>query len=284
MSRIVSIDGQWLPEDEAKISVFDRGFLFADAIYEVTAVIGGRLIDYAGHTARLATSLAALKMVLPLSEADLLDLHRGLVTRNGLDEGLVYLQVSRGRAERDFTFAANLAPTLVGFTQSKAVLANPKAESGLTVATAPDRRWGRRDIKTVQLLYASLAKTAASAHGFDDVLLVEDGRVTEASSSNVLIVTAAGTLVTRPSSAAILPGLTRRSLLALAREARYPTEERAFSLREAQEASEVMISSATSLVLPVVRIDDEPVGDGRPGPVARHLREIYIAHQLAHAI
>ncbi len=284
MTRTVHVDGQWLAEGEARISVFDRGFLFADAVYEVTAVVEGRLVDYDGHAARLARSLAELRIPAPATGARLLDLHREIVERNGLGEGLVYLQVSRGSADRDFLFPADLSPTLVMFTQAKAVLSNPKAETGLFVVTLPEERWGRRDIKTVQLLHSSLMKVEARARGADDALLVEDGLVTEASSANVHIVTAAGALVTRGLSRALLPGITRASILDLARAAGLPCEERAFSPAEARAAAECFITSATSFVLPVVRIDGETIGDGRPGPVTRRLRELYIVDRLACAI
>ena len=284
MSRTVYVDGRWVPEGEASVSVFDRGFLFADAVYEVTAVVGGRLIDYGGHAARLARSLAALGIAPPVPEARLLDLHREIAARNALDEGLVYLQVTRGSVDRDFTYPDGLAPTLVMFTQSKAVLDNPKAEAGLAVVTLPDERWGRRDIKTVQLLHASLMKTEARARGADDALLVEDGLVTEASSANAHIVTRAGTLVTRDLGRALLPGITRASVLDLARGAGIACEERAFSPAEARSAAECFITSATSFVLPVVRIDGAPVGDGRPGPVTRRLRGLYVADRLASAV
>lgn len=281
MTRTVYVDGSWLPENEARVSVFDRGFLFADAVYEVTAVVGGRLVDFPGHQARLARSLAELGIPHPASEARLLELHREIVARNGLDEGLVYLQVTRGSADRDFLVPADLTPTLVMFTQAKALVANPTAETGLAVVTLPDARWGRRDIKTVQLLYASLMKTEARTRGADDALLVEDGLVTEASSANVHIVTAEGVLVTRELGPALLPGITRASVLELARAAGLPAEERAFSPEEARAAAECFITSATSFVLPVVRIDGDRVGDGRPGPMTRRLRALYIADRLA---
>ncbi len=284
MTRTVLVDGAWLPEGEARVSVFDRGFLFADAVYEVTAVVGGRLVDYPGHAARLSRSLLALGIPFPASGERLLALHREIVARNELAEGLVYLQVSRGAAERDFVVRPDLSPTLVMFTQAKAILADPKAEAGLAVVTLPDERWGRRDIKTVQLLHSSLMKTEARARGADDALLVEDGLVTEASSANVHIVTATGVLVTRDLGRALLPGITRASVLDLARGAGLPVEERAFTPDEARAAAECFITSATSFVLPVVRIDGAPVGDGRPGPVTRRLRALYVADRLAAAI
>ncbi len=284
MTRIVYLNGAWLPEADAKVSVFDRGFLFADAIYEVTAVIGGRLIEYAGHAARLQRSLAELALQLPLSPEELLAVHRDIVRRNDLQEGLIYLQVSRGAADRDFSYPKDAVPTVVLFTQAKPVLDNPRAKTGISVVTQPDLRWARRDIKTVQLLYPSMAKMEAARFGADDAWLVEDGFVTEATSATAHIVTRDGTLVTRELSNAILHGITRASTLEIARRAGIPVDVRPFTPEEALGAAEAFITSATSFVLPVTRIDGRPVGNGVPGPVTARLRELYIAEKLASAI
>lgn len=280
MNRIVYLDGAWLAEAEAKVSVFDRGFLFADAVYEVTAVIGGRLIDYAGHAARLQRSLSELSLACPLGPDALIAVHREIVARNALEEGLIYLQISRGAADRDFVFPKAARPTLVLFTQAKAVLDNPSNATGIAVVTLPDQRWARRDIKTVQLLYPSMAKMEAVRQGADDAWLVEDGFVTEATSANAHIVTKGGTLVTRPLSHAILPGITRASIVSLARGAGIPVEERAFTPEEAKEAREAFVTSATNFALPVTTIDSTPVGDGRPGPLTARMRALYIADRL----
>ncbi|KXF77783.1 D-amino acid aminotransferase [Paramesorhizobium deserti] len=284
MQRIVYVNGEWLPESEAKVSVFDRGFLFADAVYEVTAVIGGKLIDYAGHAARLKRSLGELRIPSPTDPDSLLEIHREIVARNNLDEGLIYLQISRGPADRDFAFPKNPAPTIVLFTQAKAILANPKVETGISVITIPDLRWARRDIKTVQLLYPSIAKMEAMRRNADDAWLVEDGFITEASSANAHIVTTEGKLVTRSLSSAILHGITRASVLDLARSVGVTVEERAFTPEEAKNAAEAFITSASSFVMPVTRIDDGPVGDGLPGPVTQRLRAAYIEDRLSGAI
>jgi D-amino acid aminotransferase len=284
MSRIVYLNGQWLPETEARISVFDRGFVFADAIYEVTAVTGGKLIDYAGHSGRLKRSLAALGIQAPVSDDDMLGLHREILLRNGMTDGLIYLQVSRGAEDRDFLFSDDLTPTFVMFTQSRPVLANPKWQTGISVITMPEGRWVQRQIKTVQLLYSSLAKMEARKQGADDAFFVEDGVITEASSSNAHIVTKAGTLVTRDLSNALLHGITRGSVLDLARHAGIAVEERGFTPAEAKDAAEVFITSATNFVMPVVRIDGQPVGAGTPGPVSETLRHHYIEDRLASAI
>lgn len=285
MSRIVYVNGAYLPEAEAKVSVFDRGFLFADGVYEVTAVVGARLIDFDGHVRRLRRSLAELSMASPAGDDELLAIHRELVSRNKLDEGGIYLQATRGVADRDFLYPPEgTKPSLVLFTQGRPVLDNPSAETGLRVALLPDLRWGRRDIKTVQLLYPSMAKMEAKRQGLDDAWLVEDGVVTEGTSNNAYIVTADGRIVTRALSNAILHGITRAAVLKLATEASLTVEERGFSPEEAKQAREAFITSASAFVLPVVEIGGAPVGDGRPGPLTRRLRAIYVAECLRTAI
>jgi Branched-chain amino acid aminotransferase/4-amino-4-deoxychorismate lyase len=284
LTRIVYLNGAWLAEAEAKVSVFDRGFLFADAIYEVTAVIGGKLIDYAGHNARLQRSLLELGIPLPMSEEDLLAIHRRIITLNQLDEGMIYLQISRGVADRDFGYPVDAEPTVVMFTQAKPVLDNPRAGTGITIATMPDWRWERRDIKTVQLLYPSMAKMEALRRGADDAWLVQDGFVTEGTAATAHIVTRDGVLVTRPLSNAILHGITRASIIDLAMGAGITVEQRAFTVDEAKQAAEAFITSATNFALPVVKIDGTPIGDGKPGPVAAKLGKLYLESRLATAI
>lgn len=284
MSRTVYLNGEWLPEEEAKVSIFDRGFLFADAIYEVTGVVGGKLLEYEGHAARLQRSTKELGITCPLSPEELLEVHREIVRRNDLTEGLIYLQISRGTADRDFAYPANPTPTLTLFTQAKPVLDNPKAKTGIAVALLPDQRWARRDIKTVQLLYPSMAKMEAAARGADDAWLVEDGFVTEASSATAHIITTDGKLITRQLSHAILHGITRASVLDIAEEAGIAYEERAFTPEEAKNAAEAFITSATNFVLPVVTIDGKTIGDGKPGPLTLKLRELYVSRKTANAI
>lgn len=277
MTRIVYLNGDWLPEDEAQVSVFDRGFLMADAIYEVTCVLEGKLVEYAGHAARLKRSALELGLEMPLADAECLAVHRDLVAKNNLDQGLIYPQLSRGAADRDFAYPpTDTAPTLALFTQAKNILDNRAAEQGISVVFVPDLRWGRRDIKTVQLLYPSMAKMEAKSCGADDAWLVQDGMVTEASSATAHIVTADGVLVTRELSHALLSGVTRASVLALAAEHGISVEERAFIPDEAKVALEAFITSATNFVLPVVRIEGAPVGDGRPGALTRELRRCYV--------
>lgn len=284
MDRTVYLNGAWVAEGDAKVSVFDRGFLFADAIYEVTAIIHGKLVDYPGHLARLKRSLDALGIAMPVAEAELLDLHKEIARRNGIEDGLIYLQVSRGVQDRDFVFPEAMEPTFVMFTQTKKVLDNPKWKTGLSVKTVPEGRWSDRQIKTVQLLYSSLRKTEANRQGYDDVLFVENGHITEASSANFHIVTQEGVLVTRDLSNALLHGITRGSILHLARQADLKVEERAFTPEEAKAASEAFVTSATSFVTPVVKMDGVTIGNGEVGPISRRLLDIYIREQLSAGI
>jgi D-alanine transaminase len=277
MSRTVYVNGSYLPEEEARISIFDRGFLFADGVYEVTSVLGGRLIDFPGHLARLHRSLGELEIPAPVGDEDLEAIHRELVARNGLDEGMIYLQVSRGPAERDFVWPADPRPSLVMFTQARPLADTPAARNGIRVITVPDIRWARRDIKTVQLLAPSMCKMMAKKAGCDDAWMVEDGCVTEGTSNNAWIVTPEGVLVTRDLSNAILHGITRAAVLAYAREAQIRVEERPFTVHEARGAAEAFITAASAFVTPVVEIDGSRLGDGRPGPVTRRLRELYLA-------
>jgi len=275
--RIVYLNGDFLPFAEAKVPVMDRGFLFADGIYEVSAVLDGRLVDNAAHLARLDRSLGEIGIRNPHGLTEWERLETELVARNGLTEGLVYMQVTRGVHERDFGFPpADTAPTVVMFTQAKTVAANPLAERGARVITVEDIRWKRRDIKSVALLAQVLAKQAAVAAGVSEAWMVEDGAVTEGSSSTAFIVTRDRRLVTRPLSTALLPGITRAAVLRLAEEAELTVEERLFSVEEARAAQEAFYTSASSFVMPVVEIDGAAVGDGRPGPLTRRLRELYI--------
>lgn len=284
MSRIVYVNGEYLPEEEAKVSVFDRGFLFADGVYEVTSVLGGKLIDFPGHAKRLWRSLGELEMDAPATEDELLEIHRELVARNEVVDGLVYLQVTRGAADRDFAYPKDTKPTLVLFTQSKPGLADtPVAKQGIKVISIPDIRWGRRDIKTVQLLYPSMGKMMAKAEGKDDAWMVEDGVVTEGTSNNAYIVKD-GKIITRHLGSEILHGITRAAVLRFAREAQMQVEERSFTIDEARNADEAFMTSASAFVMPVVEIDGVALGDGTPGPVASRLREIYLEESLKSAV
>jgi len=287
VSRIVYVNGDYLPEENAKVSVFDRGFLFADGVYEVTSVLGGKLIDFEGHAKRLARSLGELELAAPVTTEELLAIHRNLVERNDVTDGMVYLQVTRGAApDRDFAFPDpdEVRSSLILFTQSKPGLADsPAAKTGIKVISIEDIRWGRRDIKTVQLLYPSMGKMMAKKAGKDDAWMVEDGLVTEGTSNNAYIVKD-GVIVTRNLGTEILHGITRAAVLRFAREAQMRVEERPFTIQEAKDADEAFITSASAFVMPVVEIDGTPIGSGTPGPVAVRLREIYLEESRATAI
>ncbi|MEL6531750.1 MAG: D-amino-acid transaminase [Pseudomonadota bacterium] len=284
MTRTVYVNGEFVAEHEATVSIFDRGFLFADGVYEVTSVLGGKLIDFAGHAKRLQRSLDELEMDNPVSEQDLLEIHRKLVEENDIDEGLVYLQITRGAADRDFAYPKDTKPTIVLFTQAKPGLANaPAAKTGIKVISIEDQRWGRRDIKTVQLLYPSMGKMMAKAAGADDAWMVQDGAVTEGTSNNAYIVKG-DKIITRHLSNEILHGITRSAVLRFAQEAQMQVEERAFSIEEAKEADEAFVTSASTFVMPVVEIDGQPVGTGAPGAIASRLREIYLEESLKTAV
>ncbi|WP_298840007.1 D-amino-acid transaminase [uncultured Roseobacter sp.] len=285
--RTVYLNGEYMPENEAQISIFDRGFLMADGVYEVTSVLGGKLIDFDGHAVRLQRSLDELEMQNPISREDLLEVHRELVRVNGIDEGMIYLQITRGApGDRDFVFPdpATTAPTIVLFTQNKPGLANsPAAQKGMKVISIDDIRWGRRDIKTVQLLYPSMGKMMAKKAGADDAWMIEDGYVTEGTSNNAYIVKG-NKIITRALSNDILHGITRAAVLRFAQEAQMEVEERNFTIDEAKEADEAFITSASTFVMPVVQIDDAVLGDGTPGRVAPRLREIYLDESMKAAV
>ena len=286
MTRTVYLNGDYLPETEAKVSIFDRGFLMADGVYEVTSVLGGKLIDFAGHCARLARSLSELEMAAPCSDADLLAAHRELIARNKIVDGMVYLQVTRGNpGDRDFAYPGpDTTPTLVMFTQDKPGLAeNPAAKTGWRVITVPDARWGRRDIKTTQLLYPSMAKMMAKAAGVDDSWFVEEGVVTEGTSNNAYIIMG-NRIITRQLSNDILHGITRAAVLRFAVEAQMEVVERPFTVADAQGADEAFITSASAFVMPVVEVDGVRIGNGTPGAIVARLREIYLDEMRKAAI
>lgn len=277
MERIVYLDGQFINESEAKVSIFDRGFLFGDAVYEVTAVVGGKLVDNDGHMVRLQRSCNELQISLPVSTEAITKIQKDLIEKNNLNEGGIYLQISRGSAgDRDFAYPTGVKPTLVLFTQARSLLDTPKAVKGMKVITMEDIRWKRRDIKSVGLLAPCMAKQAAIDAKVDDAWFVEDGYITEGSSSNAYIVTKKGVLVTRPLSNDILHGITRKALLTLAEKEKITIEERLFSVEEAYQASEAFVSSATTFVWPVVEINGRTIAAGTPGIVAKKLRQIYI--------
>ncbi len=282
--RTVFVNGEYVPEDQAKISIFDRGFLFADGVYEVTAVLDGKLVDAMPHLARLRRSLGELQIDMPMSEDELLDMHRELVSRNGVEEGGVYLQITRGAAERDFAFPNRSEPSVVAFTQAK-LLHRPKfVETGVSVVTVPEIRWQRRDIKSVALLGQVLGKQMAKEQGAFEGWMVEDGVITEGTSSTAFIVDNEGRLITRHLSNAVLPGVTRLAVLDLVDQTGLDIEERPFTPDEAYAATEAFLTSASTFVAPVVEIDGRRIGSGRPGLIATKLRDLYIKRALDTAI
>ena len=287
MTRTVYLNGQYLPEGEAKVSIFDRGFLMADGVYEVTSVLDGKLIDFDGHVKRLARSLGELELTCPIGEGELLAMHRELVARNKIDQGMIYLQITRGNpGDRSFLFPdASVPATVVAFTQDiPNMIDAPAAKTGIKIITIPDLRWSRVDIKTVQLLYPSMGKMAAKKAGVDDSWFTDEaGRVTEGTSNNAYIVKG-NRIITRALGNDILHGITRAAVLRFAREAQFEIEERAFTPDEAKAADEAFSTAASLFVMPVVEVDGKPVGTGKPGPVATRLREIYIDEMRKAAI
>jgi D-alanine transaminase len=282
MSRIVYVNGRYVPYAQAAVHVEDRGFQFADAIYEVCEVRGGRLIDEARHMARLERSLGELQIPNPMSAAALGLVMRQVIGRNRVRDGLVYLQVTRGAGPREFYFpGSDVVPTVVCLARSVSpahVAAN--AVSGIAVKSLPDIRWQRCDIKTVMLLPACLAKEAARKDGAREAWFVDaEGFVTEGASSNAWIVDAAGAVITRQLGTDILPGVTRATLRDAIREEKITLIERPFRLVEAYDAREAFITSATQTVMPVVRLDGRPIGDGKPGQTVERLRRKF--HQFA---
>lgn len=282
MTRTVYVNGEYVPETEAKVSIFDRAFLMADGVYEVTSVIDGKLVDFDGHAKRLERSLSELEMRNPVTMDELLEIHRELVKRNDLEEGGIYLQITRGApADRDFAWPdPDKVPSgIVLFTFAKKLVEMPSIKTGIKVISIPDERWSRRDIKTTQLLYPSWGKMMAKKKGCDDAWMVEEGVVTEGTSNNAYIVKG-NTIITRALSNDILHGITRAAVLRFAEEAQFKVEERDFTIAEAQEADEAFITSATTFVQPVVEIDGAAIGTGKPGDVSLRLREIYIEESL----
>lgn len=278
MDQIAYVNGSFVPLSEAKVSILDRGFLFADGIYEVSAVLDGKLVDNASHLARLERSVGEIALKLPETLERITEIQRELIERNKLADGLVYLEVTRGAdMGRDFAFPrGDVRPTLIMFTAVRDIVGAPSAKKGISVITVPDIRWARRDIKSVALLAQVLAKQAAAEAGAGEAWMIEDGLVTEGGSSSAFILTQDDVLVTRQNGDEILPGCTRKAVVKLAGERQLRVEERAFSVDEALRAKEAFITSATVFVQAVVSIDGNKVADGKPGPTTNRLREIYV--------
>jgi D-alanine transaminase len=285
LDPIAYVNGTFVPLSEAKISILDRGFLFADGIYEVAAVLDGKLIDNASHLARLERSVGEISLKLPETVDRIQEIQQELVARNKLVNGMVYLEVTRGADKgRDFAFPKDVKPTLIMFTSEKDIVNAESAKTGINVITVPDIRWARRDIKSVALLAQVLAKQAAAEAGAGEAWMIEDGQVTEGGSSSAFILTQDDVIVTRQNSSAILPGCTRKAVVALAEERQLRVEERPFTIAEALAAKEAFITSATVFVQAVVSIDGKKVGSGKPGPMTNRLREIYVEFAKATAV
>ncbi len=277
MSRIAYVNGRYLPLREAAVHVEDRGYQFADGVYEVIGFVGGRLIDESPHLDRLDRSLGELSIAWPVSRRVLQLVMKTLIRRNGFADGILYMQITRGVARRDHAFPAGVAPSLVMTVRRSKPVPAALLANGAAVVTIPDIRWQRCDIKSVSLLPNVLGKQAARQAGAYEAWMVDgQGRVTEGTSTNAWIVTADGELVTRHLENAILSGITRAAILRLAQDAGLTVCERPFTAAEAKAAREAFLTSTTSYVLPVVSIDGEPVGNGRPGSVALGLRAAYL--------
>ena len=273
LGEIVYLDGVYLAADSARVSPFDRGYLFAHAAYEVTAVYNGKLIDFDGHLVRLANTLKGIEIMPP--EQDIAMLHHELIRRNSLREGLIYLQVSAGnQGPRDFCGPEDLTPSVFMFCTHKTLIGDV-ARDGFAVISVEDKRWKRRDMKTTQLLSQSLAYRAARRAGAATAIMHEDGLVTEAASANAWIVTASGVLVTRDLSHALLPGITRATVLRLLQDAGLRVEERTFTLDEMRGAAEAFTTSTGVVIAPILSMDGQAIGAGVPGPLTRRVQRIY---------
>lgn len=274
--RTFYVKGNYVKEGEAHIPIMDRGFLFADGVYEVSTVIDGKLIDNDAHLARLFRSLESISIPAPFDIDTIQKIQNHLIEKNKLTEGIVYIQVTRGVAERDFAYSSALSPTVVLFTQSKSIVDHPLAKVGAKVVTTPDLRWARRDIKSIGLLAQVIAKQEAVSAGAYEAIMLQDQWVTEGSSSSFFIITTDGRIVARPLSNTILAGITRQSVLRLADEQKIKVENRPFTIQEALAAAEAFVTGAVGLVMPVVSIDGQHVGNGQPGPLTKRLRQIYL--------
>jgi D-alanine transaminase len=276
MNRIAFVNGAFVPEADATVSIFDRGFLFADGVYEVIAVVDGCFVDDGPHLDRLDRSLHEIQLPTPMPREALHAMLLDLVTRNGVTEGLVYMQVTRGVAERDFAFPAVISPTIIAYARNTPVLAHPRALAGASAVTVPDQRWARRDIKSIALLPQVLAKQAARAADAFEALMVEDGHFTEGGAATLFAVRN-GTLVTHALGTDVLPGITRQRVFALAAARRISIVERSLATGELHDADEVFITAATAFVMPIVRVDGIAIGAGAPGALTMQLRSDYIA-------
>ena len=282
--RQVYINGEFKKEDEAKVSIFDRGLLFSDSVYEVTSVINSKLIDFKYHVERLDRSMNELKFKTLIDHDEILAFHRKLIELNNLKEGMIYTQVTRGVVDRSFDMPKQaIKPTVLAFTQEKKILESDSAKNGIKVMTLEDMRWKRNDIKTTQLLYASMAKSEATAKGFDDAWMLRQGYITEGSSNNVWIIRSKN-IMTRQSDNLILSGITRAVVLECAKKLDYEVITKNFTKVDAESADEAFMTSSTGLITPVVKINSSQIGDGKPGNFTKSLRAEYIKRALEIAI
>ncbi len=282
MQKTVYINGEYRLENEAKVSIFDRGFLFADGIYEVVPVVNGKVLDKKPFFERLAYSLSQLELNINMSEDAISSMLETLIEKNKLQEGGIYMQVTRGVAPRNFAYAKNIPVTFVAFSFEKEIIDNPLAVQGIKVVSVEDIRWKRRDIKSIALLAQCMSKEEAIQQGAYEGWMIEDGFVTEGTSSSAYIVKE-NVLITRPLSNEILPGIRRKIILELSKVHNIQVEERSFTLEEALEADEAWISSATTFVLPVVELDGQSIGTGNPGTLYKKMRALYIEAALKNA-
>ncbi|MCA6112811.1 D-amino acid aminotransferase [Bradyrhizobium cenepequi] len=276
MNRTIFLNGDFVGGEFARVSLFERGLLFGDGIYEVTAVVKGQLVDFDLHIDRLFRSAASIGLSVPLSKHQWRELHETLICSNELVEGIVYIQVTRGAAEREFTFDQNMAPLTFGFTQEKNLCTAEKLHKGITVEIVDDLRWKRRDIKSTSLLAQVLAKQQAFLKGAGEALLHESGVITEGGSTSVFAVDQDGVLRTHPLGPSILPGVTRHVVLQLARGESIKVLEQAIKMDELFEMGEVFVTGATYFVVPVVKIGCVSINQGSVGPVTKRLQKLYI--------
>jgi len=277
LNKQVYVNGKYFDKNDAVVSVFDRGFLFADSVYEVTAVIKGLLVDWKAHFSRLKNSLKEINLELNIQEKEIFSIQKNLIDKNKIKEGLVYIQVTRGIGERDFNFSeTEFKPTIVIFTQEKKILNTDRAKKGIKVVTFEEERWKRRDIKTTQLLASSMAKSEASKIGKDDCWFIEEGYITEGSSSNAFIINDNNEVITRELSHNLLGGITRSSLLHFCKKNNMKFRESKFTELEAKAAREAFITSATNFVVPVIEIDGEKVGKGVVGSYVKKVQKLYL--------
>ncbi|SFZ97625.1 D-alanine aminotransferase [hydrothermal vent metagenome] len=282
MEKIVYLNGKYMQESEAKVSIFDRGFLFADGIYEVVPVVNHKVLDKKPFFERLKYSLSQVQIEVTLTESEILTMIETLIEKNSIKEGAVYMQITRGVSPRNFSFPKDITSTFMAFAFEKNILNNPQAIDGVKVASVEDIRWKRRDIKSIALLAQCIAKEEAVQKDAFEGWMIEDGYVTEGTTSSAFIVKDE-VIITRPLSNEILPGIRRKILLEIVEKYKFKLQERTFTIEEALDADEAFMSSATTFVLPIIEIDGKKIGTGKPGNIYKKLRELYVQSSLKEA-